>query len=224
MCEKPSISTVNSVLELQMERTRDYIKLTDEVSLRLIQMLNLQDLEITSFIERLERQRQDLEIAEIVSADAQPEELERVSRQRLKLDATTQALRTFENSANILAGSVIQIAQQGMSIVHGSIKTYPYTGRKVAGSNMRDLVWQGRNQAMHYETTATRADWKAVFAILDKANPGGFSLRPPYKSHAKAIFDLLGWQSHAVYVADMHALLLGSQASKESDSAASCAS
>lgn len=36
MCEKPSISTVNSVLELQMERTRDYLKLTDEVSLRLI--------------------------------------------------------------------------------------------------------------------------------------------------------------------------------------------
>ena len=98
-----------------------------------------------------------------------------------------------------------------MSFVHSKIQTYPHLGRKVAGVDMRDLVWQGRNQAMHYETTAKRADWRGVFGILDTAKPGRFSLEPPYESRAKDIFELLGWQSHAIYEADIRTLLLGNQ-------------
>ena len=212
MSESPTLSTVSTALEL----AREHLRLTAHVSLQIIQMLNLQDLEVAEFMERLERQRQDLEIAKTATADAQPDELERVARQQFKLEATKQALKTFDNSANILAGSILQIVQQGMSRVHGSIKTYPNKGRNIAGVSLCDLVWQGRNQAMHYETTATRADWSAVFSMLDIVQPGTFSLLPPYESRAKAIFGLLGWHSYSVYEEDLKFLLLGRQDSEES--------
>lgn len=182
----------------------DYLKLTRDVSRELIQMLALQDEEIRRFEERLERQCQDLKIAERATTDGLPDELERVERQRSKLEATKQALRTFESSANILAGSIFQIAKQGMSIAGKKAKGYSNKGRIIAGVNVRDIVWQGRNQAMHYETTEKEASWRDVFLKLDLAKPGAYSMKPPYESRAKAIFDLLGWQSHAVYEADMH--------------------
>lgn len=215
MIEPPTPSTASLDPATQDEHAREYLRLTADVSLQIIQMLNLQDQEVEHFKGRLDRQHRDFIIAKIVTADDRPDEQERVDRQQLKLEATQQALKTFDNSANILAGSILQIVQQGMSGVHGSIKKYPNKGRKIAGVNLCDLVWQGRNQAMHYETTATRADWKNVFLILGIAYPGTFSLTPPYKSYAKAIFDLLGWQSYSVYEEDLQTLLLGTQNSKE---------
>lgn len=213
-----------TTLEVQKEIAREHLVLTGHVSLQIIQMLNFQGLEVAEFMERLERQRQDLAIAETVTTSAQPDELARVARQQLKLEATRQALRTFDNSANILAGSILQIVQQGMSRVHGSIRTYPNKGRNVAGVSLCDLVWQGRNQAMHYETTATRADWSVVFSVLDAIQPDTFSLTPPYESRAKAIFDLLGWQSYSVYEEDLKSLLLGCQCDEESSPTANAAS
>jgi hypothetical protein len=205
--------------EPHVAQANDYLNNTSWVALGLIQMLSDNDLRIDEFVERLDRQCQDLALAERVTIGGRPEEIERVARQKGKVEATEQALRAFNYSANILAGSILQIAQQGMSFVHSKIQTYPHLGRKVAGVDMRDLVWQGRNQAMHYETTAKRADWRDVFGILDKAKPGRFSLEPPYESRAKDIFELLGWQSHAVYEADMRTLLLGNQDSGKSDTA-----
>lgn len=169
MNESLDLSTVFTALEIQSELAGEHVRLTGHVSLQVIQMLNLQDLEVAQFLARLERQCQDLEIAKIATANAQPDEVKRVARQQAKLEATKQALRTFENSANILAGSILQIVQQGMSSVHGSIKAYPNKGRNISGVSLCDLVWQGRNQAMHYETTATRADWRTVFSTLNVA-------------------------------------------------------
>ncbi len=72
----------------------DYLKLTRDVSREIIQMLAFQDEVIRRFKERLERQCQDLKIAERVTTDGLPDELERVERQRSKLEATKKALRT----------------------------------------------------------------------------------------------------------------------------------
>lgn len=217
-------STLDSALDVQKQRSMDYLKRTCKLSGELIQMLALQDVKMGQFKERLERQRRDLEIAERVTTDGLPDEVERVARQRTKLEATKQALKTFESSANILAGSVFQIAKQGMSIAGKKVKGYSNKGRVIAGICVRDIVWQGRNQAMHYEATATEASWRDVFLKLDLANPGAFSVKPPYESRAKAIFDLLGWQSHAIYEADMHSLLLGTRVGKKRAPAASAAS
>lgn len=200
---------------IQNELVQDYSVLTGHVSLQVIQMLNLQDLETSQFIERLERQHQDLVVAKAASVDAQPDELLRVARQQYKLEATKKAIMTFESSASILAGSILQIVQQGMSRVHSSIWTYPHKGRTIHGVSLCDLVWQGRNQAMHYETTAKRADWSAVFANLNVAMPSAFSIAPPYVSRAKSIFDLLGWGSYSVYERDVKSLLLGCRDSEE---------
>ncbi len=207
-------SGVDSALHVQKQRSVAYLKRTSKVSREIIQMLALQDVEMEQFKERLERQHRDLEIAERVTIEGLPDEVERVVRQRTKLEATKEALKTYESSANILAGSVFQIAKQGMSIAGKKVKGYSNKGRFIAGIRVRDIVWQGRNQAMHYEATATEASWRDVFVKLDLANPGAFCMKPPYESRAKAIFDLLGWQHHAIYEADMHSLLLGTPVGK----------
>jgi hypothetical protein len=194
--------------ELKMEQVKDYLRRTSVVSLNIIRMLGLQYLENLDLTNRLDMQSQALKLSESVAA-AQSDELVGVSRTRLKLEATTQALGKLEFSDNVLAGAVLQIAKQGMSTVHGRLSDYPNKGREVEGCNIRDLIWLGRNQAMHYEDTKAGSSWSSMFARLELAYPGSFSILPPYKSHAKAIFDLLGWQSHGRYEADMHTLCIG---------------
>ncbi|RML83495.1 hypothetical protein ALQ89_200043 [Pseudomonas amygdali pv. tabaci] len=207
-----------------LAQANDYLKNTSWVALGLIHMLSDNDLRIDEFVERLDRQRQDLALAERVTIDGQPEEIERVRRQKEKLEGTEQALKAFNYTANILAGSLLQIAKQGMSIACGRIKGYPNKGRDIQGVSLCDLVWQGRNQAMHYETTDGANTWTGVFSTLAVTNPSVFLQSPPYESCAKAISDMLGWQRHAVYESDMRTLLLGSQGREKSETLANVVS
>jgi hypothetical protein len=65
--------------------------------------------------------------------------------------ADTQATldaRTF--SRNSIASALLQIAKQGLSTVHGGLTSVP-NGRDINGVDLKDVVWQGRNQAMHWE-------------------------------------------------------------------------
>ncbi|QVK31847.1 hypothetical protein [Pseudomonas syringae] len=130
------MSQSQTTLEVKKEIAREHLILTGHVSLQIIQTLNFQGLEVAEFMERLERQRQDLAISEMVTTSARPDELASVARQQLKLEATRQALRTFHNSVNILAGSILRVVLQGMSRLNGSIRTYPNKGRNVAGGSL----------------------------------------------------------------------------------------
>lgn len=204
MTNEMTLPTHSSKVEL----AKSYILATSQVSLTLIQALNLQKLDTQKLIKQLSEQKQALELGELAASELTVDERTRLERMQSKLESTRRAIMVSENSQNILAGAVLQIAQQGMSSVHGRIKNYPNKGRDVYGAPLCDLVWQDRNQAMHYETTATKADWEDVFKIIGKSFPGQFDLTPPYKSHAKDIIDLLGWSRYSIYEVDVKSLLL----------------
>ena len=84
--------------ETLVAQANDYLNNTSWVALGLIQMLADNDLRIDEFMERLDRQRQDLALAERVTIGGRQEEIERVARQKGKVEATEQALRTEATS------------------------------------------------------------------------------------------------------------------------------
>lgn len=58
------------------------------------------------------------------------------------------ATRAF--STAVLSGSVLQFGKQGISLVHGGLSSSP-AGRPVESQFLRDVIWQGRNHALHWE-------------------------------------------------------------------------
>ena len=58
------------------------------------------------------------------------------------------AVHAFSRSA--MSASLLQYAKQGISIVHANLGNAP-AARQVHGVQLKDIFWQGRNQALHWE-------------------------------------------------------------------------
>lgn len=128
-------------------------------------------------------------------------------RQKAKLAATDRGVKVCDQSINIVAGTILQIAKQAIAIRHGSERMDCTTeGRLISGSCVRDLIWLGRNQAMHFEDTKPGSSWVKLFNTLNGHNAPMFSLAPPFESRAMAILDLLGWLRYEQYTSDMRDL------------------
>lgn len=127
----------------------------------------------------------------------------------LKIEfATIQtSIGSHQQAIQAIAGSILQIVKQGISIVHGSLVAAP-DGRKIGTASLKDVVWQARNQAIHYEEGKFRKDVTDLFAILEREQGAEFSLaKYPNQSRAKQVITLLGWTDYAAYVSDMQSLL-----------------
>lgn len=117
--------------------------------------------------------------------------IESIDRSKWKLSANERSIEIYDIAINIAAGSLLQLARQAISMQHKGRVKCP-EGRDVADLNVRDLIWYGRNQSMHYEQTL-EGDTRSFFEKLEKDFPVEFPRRAPAASHAKAILDLLGW-------------------------------
>lgn len=112
-----------------------------------------------------------------------------------------------QHSSQALAGAIIQIAKQGISLVHGGLAAAP-DGRFIGSLSLKSIIWQARNQSMHYEDAAPKPGVKSVFAILEKEFGPQFSLSVhASQNRAKQILALLGWSNYQSYVQDMKSLL-----------------
>ena len=122
--------------------------------------------------------------------------------------ATLQAsIGTHQHATQAIAGAILQIAKQGISVVHGGPKAAP-EGRKVGTVPVRDVVWQARNQALHYEEGTFSKAVTDLFSTLEKEQGALFSLAKHAKQNrAKQILGLLGWTTYAAYLQDMESLL-----------------
>ena len=132
------------------------------------------------------------------------QETDRPKVEIAKLQASVGAR---QQATQALAGAVLQIAKQGISVVHGGPATAP-TGRTVGTLFVRDIVWQARNQSMHYEEGNFKKALTELFANLETERGPQFSLAAhPKQNRAKQVLDLLGWSSYSAYKQDMQALL-----------------
>ena len=132
------------------------------------------------------------------------EEAEKLNQEVSELEAI---VGTHQQAIQAIAGAILQIAKQGISIVHGGVKAAP-AGRTIGGARLSDIVWQGRNQAMHFEEGNFSKHVVNLFAILEKEQGEQFSLKKHGKqSMAKQVLHLLGWVEYAAYEQDMKSLL-----------------
>ena len=127
--------------------------------------------------------------------------------------AAELATRAFSTSAQ--AAVLLQYAKQGISLVHRSIfgthnrhQTHIALaqcpgGRLVGSQQLRDVVWQSRNHALHWEDGAPSQSVQVCLTGLatDFQQPvfGQFLTR----NLAFEIVEILGWTTFAAFHADM---------------------
>lgn len=109
--------------------------------------------------------------------------------------------RTF--ACSLMAGSVLQFAKHGISLVHGGIQSCP-NGRPVHGLDLKSVIWQGRNQSMHWEEGQPRPPVVQCFEALKATDPvfGNYLTQ----NMAFEVVRILGWRDFAAFEADMISL------------------
>lgn len=119
------------------------------------------------------------------------------------LDALKGTQEARSASRAVLAGTALQIAKQGISAVHGKLDASP-DGRKDAVVVLKELIWQGRNQAMHWEEGKPHKAAETCFETLRASNPAfaDYTVR----NLAFEVVELLGWKDYAAFEADMLSL------------------
>ncbi len=109
-------------------------------------------------------------------------------------DELIQLIDLHEFSVSSLAGSLLQHVRQGISIVYGGLSSCP-DGRIVASQqHLKTVIWQARNQAIHWEEGDLRAMVRVCFDDLRDNVDAGFG---DYHNRSLAfeVVRLLGWES-----------------------------
>lgn len=128
--------------------------------------------------------------------------------QKLKGEVETlqASIGTKQFAIQAICGALLQIAKQGISLVHGSLAAAP-PGRIVGGAPLKEIIWQGRNQALHYEDGNFRPAVVTLFGLLEQAYGQDFALaNHVHQSRAKQLVRLLGWTDHNIFDNDLRSL------------------
>jgi hypothetical protein len=127
----------------------------------------------------------------------------RVQTEVQEVEARINA-RSFARAT--LCGSLLQIAKQGISTAYGGLNGP--AGRVVGSQPIRDIIWQARNQAMHFEEPRPlKPRVQQCFSAL-----ASDLQRPEFREYhqrnlAFEVIDALGWDSYAHYEQDIRSLL-----------------
>lgn len=109
-------------------------------------------------------------------------------------------------SIDALAGALLQIAKQGLSAVHGRHLSDAPSGRSITSSQgLAAVIWQGRNQSMHWEDGQVHPPVVQCFQELQTevhSEFGDFNQR----NLAFALVNHLGWQTWSDFRDDMRKL------------------
>ena len=102
-------------------------------------------------------------------------------------------------SMSCLAGALLQIAKQALSLRHSG-KPKISGARNIGSQSIVDVIWGGRNHAMHWDDRVLSIK---VTEVLDAC-----SIKPdPGKNYCLSILDALGWKSPDAMIADLKKLI-----------------
>lgn len=99
-----------------------------------------------------------------------------------------------------LASAILQIAKQGISAVQGK-KDGDSSGRELCGVPIRDIIWYGRNQAMHWEERNFRGPLIKCFHQLAQSDPKFAAYEE--RNLAFEIVALLDWRDVDAFERDL---------------------
>lgn len=126
---------------------------------------------------------------------------------KAELDAFAKSISAKKDSMNSLSMSLLQIAKQGISTVHGNPVNCP-SARNIGSETLKNVIWQGRNQSIHCEEGNPNQRVRDCFSNLANDFGSEFDLTVDYTSNkARTIIDLLNWNTCENYEKDMISLI-----------------
>jgi hypothetical protein len=137
-----------------------------------------------------------LRILEAKQREAGVDQQERLSNALANIGAT-------EESMSALAGAVLQVAKQALALRHGC-KPDIVNARRIGSQSVVEVIWEGRNHAMHWDEGAPRNKVKDMLTALTS------DVRTtvvPGRNNCLSILGALGWKSANDVVADLEQLI-----------------
>lgn len=122
---------------------------------------------------------------------------ERLADALARIDATT-------DSMSLLAGAILQIAKQILSLRYGNKPSLPHA-KKIGSQNIVEVIWEGRNYAAHWEENPPKKEpVKTMLANL----AADLGTRIEYgKNNCLSILGALDWKSADDVISDLKALV-----------------
>lgn len=118
------------------------------------------------------------------------------------VQATKAKIETRSFSVAALSGNLLQYAKQGLSLRYGKNRVGCPIGRNIHGIPVHEIIWQGRNQAMHWEEEPPHKPVVNCFESLATNVSAVFS-EFNQRNMAFEVIDLLGWSSVEAFNRDM---------------------
>ena len=114
---------------------------------------------------------------------------------------STAQIDATMTSIGIIAGAILQIAKQALSYRWGNKSAIAVTtARTVFSQPITEVIWEGRNHAMHWEGGPGHTNVKKMMATLEADS--GWSL-PSGENHSPFLLDALNWHDVDVVINDL---------------------
>lgn len=119
-----------------------------------------------------------------------------VQRQELANKVASHAF-----SVASLSAALLQHAKQGISLSHGGATNCP-SGRSIGSQSLKSIIWEARNQSLHWEEGNFRQGVNNCFNTLAGEIDQKYS-QYLNRNMAFDVVDLLGWRSFGDFRNDM---------------------
>ncbi len=136
------------------------------------------------------------------------EEVQSAERQ---IQAVAAKLGARASSYGAICGALLQIAKQGLSAQFGKSRNDAPEGSRIGSEPIRNVIWEGRNQSMHFETPEmVGARIRETFSALERCFGSRFTMPAEpaeLRNLAGETVEVLGWRDYKKYLDDMTILL-----------------
>lgn len=117
-------------------------------------------------------------------------------RQELENEVASHAF-----SVASLSSALLQDAKQGISLAHGGTANCP-NGRSIGTQSLKGIIWEARNQSLHWEEANFRQGVNNCFNTLASEVDQKYS-EYLNRNMAFDVVELLGWKSFCDFRRDM---------------------
>lgn len=120
-----------------------------------------------------------------------------------RLEKALGSIGATVESMSSLAGAILQIAKQVLSLRYSG-KPNIFAARDIGSQKIIEVIWEGRNHAMHWDEGEPN---KKVQGMLDALSKDlGITIEVG-RNNCLSILGALNWSSAEVVVNDLHALI-----------------
>ncbi|KAA0770783.1 hypothetical protein DN392_22730 [Bacillus sp. BB51/4] len=207
------------------ERMKKYLESTKYATEELIRIINNEEKELEELIRTLKENealanKLDQEMHQIKGLDditflrdqATYHFIEGAKIEN-QLKKNTERFKDKYESLSTLSGALLQIAKQGISIsYHGT--NNPFTecknGKTMKSQFLKTVIWEGRNQSLHYEEGFNDRFQKTkdCFIQLNRDYEIKIDRNGDDKINlAKEVISIIGWKDYEDYYRDMLSLV-----------------